>query len=150
MSEQVITQERRSAEFLESLKKSAVSDPPQKVDRRKTMAHLFKKGQSGNPLGPPKGLRDFTGEMIAAMRLVEKEQGISIMEHAWKRAMVNDKVLVALLRKVVADLPSDTGFKEAKQITIVYGDALQIGKLELKSANGEKLETKFRQIELKG
>lgn len=32
-----------------------ITETIQKIDKRKTMPHLFKKGQSGNPKGKPKG-----------------------------------------------------------------------------------------------
>lgn len=39
----------------------------EKVDRRKSMPHLFKKGQSGNPAGKPKGATSLTAMLRKAM-----------------------------------------------------------------------------------
>ena len=39
-------------------KKTERTENLQKVDRRKTMPHLFKAGESGNPKGRPKGSRN--------------------------------------------------------------------------------------------
>ncbi len=44
-------------------KKTDKTEKKQVVDKRKTMPHLFKKGQSGNPNGRPKGSLSITTEI---------------------------------------------------------------------------------------
>lgn len=63
----------------------------------------FVKGQSGNPAGRPKGTMQRT-IMFKALEKVEKAQGLTIFEHAWKMAYTDTKVLVAMLKKIVPDM----------------------------------------------
>jgi len=57
----------------------------------------------GGPPGPgrPPGTRDFTTQLIQAMRVVEQEEQISMLEYAWRRAKEEDRVLIALLNKLI-------------------------------------------------
>lgn len=47
----------------------------QKIDRRKTMPHLFKKGQSGNPAGKPVGAKHLTTLLREAMIRIANDKG---------------------------------------------------------------------------
>ena len=63
----------------------------------------FKKGQSGNPNGRPKG----TGHNQAlkeALENYEKKNGKDFIEHCITRAFEDDKMAIALLRKLVPDM----------------------------------------------
>ena len=80
---------------------------PETTDKKQD--HRFKPGQSGNLAGRPKGSRDFVGELITAMRTVEKKKRKSIFVHAWEEAYDNPKLLAALLKKVVPDLTHELG-----------------------------------------
>lgn len=65
----------------------------------------YKKGKSGNPGGRPKGsTAEFSiYKLEEAVRKVEKEEKIKIFDHFIHRALMNDKVLVALMKKLVPD-----------------------------------------------
>jgi len=64
--------------------------------------HRWKKGQSGNPKGLQKGeARTLLDEAIAAVGIVKKK---TLFRHAVEQAYVDNKVLVAILKKVVPDL----------------------------------------------
>lgn len=52
------------------------TDPNQKIDKRKTMPHLFKPGQSGNPKGKPPGAVSITGEIKAKLLKIYPEKQV--------------------------------------------------------------------------
>lgn len=63
----------------------------------------FKKGQSGNLNGRPKGSKNtFTIDSFRqAIRNVEEKDQVNILEHFIRRALASDTVLIALMNKVM-------------------------------------------------
>jgi hypothetical protein len=63
------------------------------------------KGVSGNPSGGKTGAKHaFTLEALTtALRKVEADKKINMLEYAWERALKSDVVLLALLRKYISD-----------------------------------------------
>lgn len=51
------------------------TEQKQKVDKRKTMPHLFKPGESGNPKGRPKGTQNFATKWRKFIEKVAEETG---------------------------------------------------------------------------
>lgn len=62
----------------------------------------FVKGQSGNPDGRPK--KPEIEELRKAIKVVEKTKRKKLLRHFVERAYTNDKVLVALMKKILADV----------------------------------------------
>ena len=85
----------------------------------------WKKGVSANPKGRPKGSRDFATELLQAIKTVEKRDKQKLLEYAVSRAMTSDKVLCALLSKLVPDLSFTDipGLKDMVVKVINYADA---------------------------
>ena len=63
----------------------------------------WKKGQSGNPKGSKKRKTCFAA-LEEAIKSVEKTKDKTLMEHFVEQAYTDNHVLVALMKKVVADL----------------------------------------------
>jgi len=80
-----------------------------------------KGGKSPNPKGREKGSYAVYTLLSDAIQKVEKQKGINILEHFVDRAMRNDTVLVALLKKLVPDRQNIEGENLQRIIEIVYG-----------------------------
>lgn len=71
------------------------------------------KGKSGNPKGAPKKpeidlLRD-------AIEKAQNKRGVTLLDHFVERAYENDKVLIALGKKIIPDLSNVSGDLNLKQ-----------------------------------
>lgn len=63
----------------------------------------WEKGQSGNPNGRPKKGDSAEEMLLVAIRTVEKSKRKNLLNHFVRRAFKNDKVLIALVKKIVPD-----------------------------------------------
>ena len=80
----------------------------------------WKKGQSGNPNGRPK--KPEIDALRTAIKVVEKENDMTLLEHFVRRAYENDSVLVALCKKFLPDMKSIEGGIEVRhKILQVFG-----------------------------
>ena len=80
----------------------------------------WKKGQSGNPNGRPK--KPEIDALRTAIKVVEKENDMTLLEHFVRRAYENDSVLVALCKKFLPDMKSIEGGVEVRhKILQVFG-----------------------------
>lgn len=65
----------------------------------------FKKGNSGNPRGRPKGAKGKTQRhlLLEAIARVEKKKGKKLFTHAAEECYKDSKLLAAILKKLVPD-----------------------------------------------
>ncbi len=54
-----------------------------------------------------------------ALVKVEKEKNTSLLEHAVKRAFVEDNVLIAVMKKMLPDLSQDEGLRDLVRTYLV-------------------------------
>ena len=64
----------------------------------------FKKGVIQNPNGRKKGSHNKRTELMNAIKFVQGRHGKKLLVHAVEQAYVDNKVLVALLKKFIPDM----------------------------------------------
>ncbi len=76
------------------------------ADKRKSLPHLFKKGQSGNPKGKPKGScnKFCLSQFHTALMKVEKNKRKDLYVHVAEMAFKNPFVLIHVLKKLLPDM----------------------------------------------
>ena len=63
----------------------------------------FKKGQSGNPDGRPKGSKNYLTLLEDAIKDYESKTGKKLFDRLIQRAFINDTVLLNVIKKFVPD-----------------------------------------------
>ena len=64
--------------------------------------HLWKKGESGNPTGKNAGRKPFLHLLKEIDRQAKSKKG-HLIKHAINRAYKDDRVLIAILKKIIPD-----------------------------------------------
>jgi len=99
----------------------------------------FKKGTEwkGNPNGRPKGARDnFSLEIFRkAIVKVEKKKKKPFFEMVVERAYTNDKILIAVLKKILPD---------QQQVGVAFPEELLAEKIQFIPQNGDEVPERFR------
>ena len=103
----------------------------------------FKKGQSGNLKGRPKGTDDKRRRfqlthLMDAIESVEKERGVDFYNHVVTRAYENDKVLVAVLKKLIPD--------QMHQTISPFPDEFLEKKIKVINKNGSHVPERFQRF----
>jgi len=62
----------------------------------------WKPGESGNPRGRPK--KSISEMLEKAIKKVQKDKDCTLLEHFVRRAYEDDRVLIAVMKKIIPDL----------------------------------------------
>lgn len=81
----------------------------------------WKKGQSGNLNGRPKRQNSYDA-LLEAIAIVEKKQDKSILRHFIEQAFLDNKVLVAAMKKIMPDMQavSVSADESLQTLTVVF------------------------------
>ncbi len=97
----------------------------EKVDKRKTMAHLWQKGKSGNPKGRPKGSKNYAN--ILAQDLLERNADAILKKIIDKALDGNDNCLRMCMDRL---LPSKRAIDITKTETKDHEINIYVEKVE--------------------
>jgi len=90
----------KKAKSLESPK------PKQTVYVKRYSDGKYMKGECPNPTGRPLDGTTHLAHLLAAVRKVESRENKNLLEHFVERAFRTDKVLIAVMKKLIPDLQS--------------------------------------------
>ncbi len=82
----------------------------------------FVKGKSGNPLGRGRGHIELVAQLKYAIATMEKKKRKSFFARVVERAWVSDKVLIALLKKLVPDLTHELNTNPMTIINLIKNE----------------------------
>ena len=81
----------------------------------------FKKGQSGNPNGRPRGTNEIQ-QLRDAMKRAARRNKVDLIDHFCNTAYIDSRVLVALMKKILPDKKeSDVAFTGELDVIMLPG-----------------------------
>lgn len=78
----------------------------------------FEKGNKANLKGRPKGVKNYTTLLAKALKKYEKETNKDLFKRFIERAFVNDKVLIAIMKKFVPDMEKSEISTDSEMVII--------------------------------
>jgi len=94
---------------------------PVKQGENRNNLGRFKEGISGNPEGRPKG--SIMQAVDQAVEEVETTRGKSLLKHLVERAYVSDKVMIALMNKLIPNAKPKEIEEEKEARVVIFKDA---------------------------
>lgn len=79
------------------------TDKTVEIPQKRIIGRPFEKGNNANPKGRPKGSLNYITLLEKSSKEIGTKKGKKLFDRLVERAFVNDKVLIALMKKFIPD-----------------------------------------------